>query len=449
MLRCLVAFSLTMVRATAPVGSVPMRVVNNAGASIELFWNDVFSAKEPGEDLKLVKQTTKPIRNSSDTTINSYDTHEFVIRFYKHIDGVQAFFAKGPMEEVVTVSYDPETKTMSTVQRTKIDDVMDKVKAASNACGDLEGDKYADCISNIVIQDISKITESKDLIASYRDIMSERLRNYICQDDLVNSTEATKTSSFFDSEQTKSSYVVSTLMDSDNSKIWYVDNFLTEAECEALKGYHTSHAAQNIEKTISVSQFELSNKKSPYASHFRELHRRISALYSHQTHTSKVSPDGQEDIYTYQYAIGGESPSQCDHRCLGEFTDSGDRVATALLFCGTPSQGGVTVFPKSDIIVKAKPYSALLINYVGADGRLDEGFAERSECPVTQGEKFQGVIHLRFDVSLDRPWHTFTQTALDSAGDADSSRKTTGAPSRRFSTSKIDDEEESNGDDEL
>ena len=66
----------------APVGSVPMRLVNNAGASIELFWNDVFSAKEPGEGLKLVKQTTKPIRNSSDTTVSASYLHLIVLYFY-------------------------------------------------------------------------------------------------------------------------------------------------------------------------------------------------------------------------------------------------------------------------------------------------------------------------------------------------------------------------------
>ena len=55
---------------SAPIGSVPMRVVNHAGSSIDLFWIDHFSA-QPGAELKLVKQTTKPIRNSTDTTVRN------------------------------------------------------------------------------------------------------------------------------------------------------------------------------------------------------------------------------------------------------------------------------------------------------------------------------------------------------------------------------------------
>ena len=187
-----------------------------------------------------------------------------MVRFFKHIDGVEAYFTKGPMEEVITVSYDPQTKTLSTVQRTKIDDVMDKVKVASASCDKYEGDKYADCISNIVIQDISKITDSKDLMASYRDVMADRLRDYICQDELVNATESTKTTNY-------GNHVVSSLLDSEAGRIWYVDNFITENECRALKEYHLTHGSDLEENPVSVSQFELTNKNSPHGVHFRLL----------------------------------------------------------------------------------------------------------------------------------------------------------------------------------
>lgn len=60
-----------VVGSSAPIGSVPMRVVNHAGSSIELFWIDHFNA-QPGAELKLVKQTTKPIRNSTDATVNKF-----------------------------------------------------------------------------------------------------------------------------------------------------------------------------------------------------------------------------------------------------------------------------------------------------------------------------------------------------------------------------------------
>ena len=77
---------------------------------------------------------------------------------------------------------------------------------------------------------------------------------------------------------------------------------------------------------------------------------------------------------------------QCDHTCQpGSFSDYGERVATVLLYCKVPATAGVTVFPKADIIIKPKQYSAVLVSYVGSDGQLDEGIVERSECPVTAG----------------------------------------------------------------
>lgn len=45
------------------------KVVNNAGAPIELFWINAYAKKGSFED-NLVLQTTKPIRNSSDTSVS-------------------------------------------------------------------------------------------------------------------------------------------------------------------------------------------------------------------------------------------------------------------------------------------------------------------------------------------------------------------------------------------
>lgn len=59
----------------APPGSVPMRVINHAGAPIELYWINIFERHRP-----LVKQTQKAIRNNTETQINSYNTHSFVVK---------------------------------------------------------------------------------------------------------------------------------------------------------------------------------------------------------------------------------------------------------------------------------------------------------------------------------------------------------------------------------
>jgi hypothetical protein len=52
------------VKADVPVGSSLLKLVNNAGSSIEIFWVNIFEAGNP-----LVKQTEKPIRNTTKSEV--------------------------------------------------------------------------------------------------------------------------------------------------------------------------------------------------------------------------------------------------------------------------------------------------------------------------------------------------------------------------------------------
>lgn len=51
----------------APIGSTPMKIMNYAGAPVELYWINVFD--KDGDDAPLVLQTTKPLRNNTDTQV--------------------------------------------------------------------------------------------------------------------------------------------------------------------------------------------------------------------------------------------------------------------------------------------------------------------------------------------------------------------------------------------
>jgi hypothetical protein len=53
-----------LVTADVPPNSIQMKIINLAGSPIELFWVNVFQADRP-----LVKQTERPIRNSTNTNV--------------------------------------------------------------------------------------------------------------------------------------------------------------------------------------------------------------------------------------------------------------------------------------------------------------------------------------------------------------------------------------------
>lgn len=99
--------------------------------------------------------------------------------------------------------------------------------------------------------------------------------------------------------------------------------------------------------------------------------------------------------------------SACDGICDGKLPVPGARVATAVLQCDVAEIGGVVVFPKADVVIRPQKRSALFVTYLGTDGLMDEGFVERSECPVLEGAKFQAVIHMRNDVSAQHDWKHF------------------------------------------
>ncbi len=66
-----------------------------AGEPIELYWMDDLSGEGSAQ---LVNQLTRPLRNGSETTVNSYEGHNFLIRYYKHRDDVEVKVTKGPKE---------------------------------------------------------------------------------------------------------------------------------------------------------------------------------------------------------------------------------------------------------------------------------------------------------------------------------------------------------------
>ena len=59
-----ISFSL-LAAGSVPHGSTIMRIVNHAGSPVELFWVNVFEKGRP-----IVKQTTKAIRNNSETIVS-------------------------------------------------------------------------------------------------------------------------------------------------------------------------------------------------------------------------------------------------------------------------------------------------------------------------------------------------------------------------------------------
>ena len=182
-----------------------------------------------------------------------------MVRLLNHEAGVEAFFVKGSSDETVTVSYDPVARNLAVVQKTKLDELMDKIKGATKDCDKLDGEAFSDCVSDVILKDIAKLTESKELMIGYRDVMADRLRHYVCQDPDVENTNTTSKTSYVDSQ--KKSFQSASYLDTNHAKIWVIEDFVSASECATLVAAHQAASLVPVNNTL-MGQHKVPHSKS-------------------------------------------------------------------------------------------------------------------------------------------------------------------------------------------
>eukprot|EP00596_Hydrurales_sp_CCMP1899_P005476 CAMPEP_0119035372 /NCGR_PEP_ID=MMETSP1177-20130426/2288_1 /TAXON_ID=2985 /ORGANISM="Ochromonas sp, Strain CCMP1899" /LENGTH=440 /DNA_ID=CAMNT_0006993457 /DNA_START=206 /DNA_END=1528 /DNA_ORIENTATION=- len=389
-----------------------MKIINLAGSPIELFWVNIFQADRP-----LVKQTERPIRNSTNTNINSYDTHTFAVKFLKPPHGAdpQVTFSKGPKQEVITISYTPEMG-MTFTQVTKYDEVLIKVKAITDLCFGLKGDKFDKCFANGYEDVSTKLEESTEKVTMYRDLMSSRLRNYTCDDDSMVTSKAISNSYFYQGDQ---SYKIDVLFDLPSAKIWAIEDFISDEECSVLQEHGITRLERATVSGEDGSSVVSENRKAQQAGYNAHQHDENDPLYplylrilglTNQHAGYNLQPPGQEDFTIIQYNKDDQYTPHCDGDCAGNEHAPGGRVATAVMYCQVAERGGATTFTKTDVFVKPKKGMATFFSYKGPDGKMDTGLTEHSGCPVLEGEKWITTMWMREGVTKEDPWDKFDPT---------------------------------------
>eukprot|EP00595_Chromulina_sp_UTEXLB2642_P002078 CAMPEP_0196764406 /NCGR_PEP_ID=MMETSP1095-20130614/6047_1 /TAXON_ID=96789 ORGANISM="Chromulina nebulosa, Strain UTEXLB2642" /NCGR_SAMPLE_ID=MMETSP1095 /ASSEMBLY_ACC=CAM_ASM_000446 /LENGTH=318 /DNA_ID=CAMNT_0042119883 /DNA_START=417 /DNA_END=1373 /DNA_ORIENTATION=+ len=296
---------------------------------------------------------------------------------------------------------------------------MDNISQGTKLCSRLSEDEFTQCVADVIYEDITKITDAKEKAEKYRDLLSSRLRNYTCEDDSMNTS--TPISSYNIRLHDKS-VKVEVLQDLPSAKIWYVDNFISEDECNVLVNHgrpllvRATVAGEAGESVVSESR---KAQQAGYSSHHRHkekdplwpLFTRILQLTNAHTDYN-LQPDGQEDFTIIQYNPSDQYTPHCDGDCAGVEHNKGGRVATAVLYCKVAERGGATTFTKSDLFVKPKVGMATFFSYKGPDGKMDVGYTEHSGCPVIEGEKWITTLWMRDGVSAQEPWTLFDPSGI-------------------------------------
>lgn len=187
----------------------------------------------------MVPQTSQPILNSSNTIINSYNTHRFLILTDGEKDRDKGVgFVKGLYEETITVFTNKNGK-LQLVQVSKYDEFHDKVKDSVTKCGDpIKNKGYTKCLSQVLYEDIEKAEKLQKMTKHFRDENSNALRNYSCADPSLQSSEPLSHALMrLRGETGPQDYNVSILLDLPAAKIWTVADFISDTECDALMNH--------------------------------------------------------------------------------------------------------------------------------------------------------------------------------------------------------------------
>lgn len=196
----------------------------------------------------MVAQTKKPLRNNTDATINSYNGHQFQAQFLNHIPGTEVAFTKGPEEETFTILYDSELQRLVARQSSSETEIMDMISSAMDNCENKESEEGLNkCITKVVSDEIERLLATKKVMEEYRNKMSDKLRNYTCADSTLKSSEALRT---YQLKHLNKRYAVNVLLEQEHAKIWTVEDFVTDSECQHL----LDHARPNLVKATVASE---------------------------------------------------------------------------------------------------------------------------------------------------------------------------------------------------
>ena len=114
-----------------------------------------------------------------------------------------------------------------------------------------------------------------------------------------------------------------------------------------------------------------------------------------------LDSEGQEPVNFLYYRPGYEYRPHCDGGCGSASVKRRERVATTLLYCRVPEEGGATVFTRGKTLkVQPEEGMMLLFTYNPDPTRI----SEHSACPVLLGEKSTATQWYREGVSAESNW---------------------------------------------
>ena len=207
-----------------------------------------------------------------------------------------------------------------------------------------------------------------------------------------------------------------------------IEQFVTETECSALLKKQEAQATNEFDMSTILGD----DKKT----HDAILQRLVKRMYAYANTSLRgwdLTPEGQEPLRLVEY---GPTNGEMIQDALPRYSDSsstiladkeddqqpytpGHAVATMLLYCQVPDEGGHEHFTQAGVHIPPKQGDALLVSYVDPQKKLlgNAFLTNLTICPIVQGRKVVIMHRLRAGVSGNRPYSYFDQEATMSPSD--------------------------------
>lgn len=416
-----------------------IQILNQSGKRVEIYWIHA----DTGE---LVKQTDPFVMNGATFPLNSFVGHSFEVRELPNSKSGECGYP-GDLEKVCRSTHFTVNENDSQnfyikrgIEIVQEDNKTSALDTAANLMSDCETkakkDERNGKSSKEIIRDLLECTEqnvAKQLVAAQEEIafqrrirtkMAEKMENYTCADETMETTEALRTETWRNNNGF--SYKSHILHDHFDSQIHLIESLITVEECAAMEkaAAQTLHRA-SVADGKGGSQFSPSRKamqagiqvpwdEEKNGNPIATLSRKIYNYVNHVLDLD-IKENGQEDLMSIQYKGNGEEDPEpdrymphCDGQCDGLDFVPGNRMATVILYCDVPTRGGATNFRNSNVHVIPKPGNAVFFSYLDPKNmKSDYGFTEHSGCPVIEGEKKIVTQWVRLGVSDEQPWDSF------------------------------------------
>jgi len=289
-------------------------------------------------------------------------------------------------------------------------------------------DELHDCMTVGLAPRIKASDDEVEFERSLRLQASNIAENFTCVNIDLESSPDVITEEWI-SEKDSVTRIVHKKMERPASRIHVVENLASPEECKAMeveaeKDLHVATTADGKggSKVSPGRKAMQASIRPKFTKDGEPLDNNLISflsgrVYEYTNHVldTNITHHGQEPLMSIQYFGRGRHDIEpdrytphCDGRCTGKNHVTGGRMATVVIYCTLPKQGGFTNFQNANVHVRPNSGSAVFFSYFDPLTNItDNGLTQHSGCPVYEGEKKIITQWVRYGVSSATPHHAF------------------------------------------